>query len=145
MLEDEAVVVAIVAYIKVPVPDDRYLILVWDAGTGVENFPPLCGHSDSVRSIAFSPDGSKIVSGSNDKTIRVWEASSGAEILPPLRGHNDSIISVTFSLDGSKIISASCDETVGLWDASSGVRMLKVLQSSNKSDEICCSAFSPDG
>ena len=43
--------------------------------------PPLRGHDDSVQSVAFSPDGSKIVSGSYDKTIRVWDASTGVEIV----------------------------------------------------------------
>ena len=43
--------------------------------------PPLRGHDDWVRSVAFSPDGSKIVSRSSDKTIRVWDASAGVEIV----------------------------------------------------------------
>src|SRR5882762_11479581 len=47
----------------------------------------LKGHYDSVDSVAFSLDGSKIVSGSDDRTIRVWDASTGVEMLPPLRGH----------------------------------------------------------
>ena len=72
----------------------------------------LLGHDDAVNSVALSPDGSKIISGSDDKTIRVWDASIGVEILPPLRGHDDSILSVVFSPDGSKIISGSLDDTI---------------------------------
>jgi predicted NACHT family NTPase len=62
----------------------------------------LQGHNEAVSSVALSPDGSKIVSGSSDKTIRVWDASTGIEMLPPLQGHDDQIYSVAFSPDGSK-------------------------------------------
>ena len=103
----------------------------------------LQGHDGYVQSVAFSPDGSKIVSGSSDKTIRVWNASSGAEMLPPLQGHNGEIHSVAFSPDGSKIISGSDDSTIRVWDASTGVEMLPPLQGHN--DWICSVAFSPDG
>ena len=73
-----------------------------------------------ISSVAFSPDGSKIISGSYDSTIRVWDASTGVEMLPPLQGH-DSISSVAFSPDGSKIISKSSDESIQVWDANTGV------------------------
>ena len=72
----------------------------------------LKGHDDHVVSVAFSPDGSKIVSGSFDKTIRVWDASTGVEMLPPLRGHDDSVQSVALSPDGSKIVSGSYDQMI---------------------------------
>ena len=57
------------------------------------------GHEMSVTSVAFSPDGSKIVSGSFDKTIRVWDASTGVETLPPLRGHDGLILSHSRTMD----------------------------------------------
>ena len=116
---------------------------MWDASTGVEMLPPLRGHDDSIHSIAFSPDGSKIISGSSDKTIQVWDASTGVEMLPPLRGHDDSIHSVAFSPDGSKIISGSSDKTIRVWEASTGIEMLPPLQGHN--NLITSVAFSPDG
>ena len=67
----------------------------------------LQGHDGHVYSVAFSPDDSKVVSGSMDKTVRVWDISNGTEILPPLRGHEDVVYSVAFSSDGSKIVSGS--------------------------------------
>ncbi|KAF8693073.1 hypothetical protein AX14_002344 [Amanita brunnescens Koide BX004] len=67
------------------------------------------GHDYSIRSLAFSPGGSKIISGSEDKTVQVWDTSSGIEILPPLQGHDGCISSVASSPDGSKIISGSED------------------------------------
>jgi WD40 repeat protein len=88
----------------------------------------LQGHDGQVNSVAFSPDGSKIISGSDDKTIRVWDASTGIEMLPPLRGHDGSISSVAFSPDGSKIISGSSDKTIRVWDASTGIEMLPPLR-----------------
>jgi WD40 repeat protein len=71
----------------------------------------LQGHEYSISSIAFSPDGSKIISGSDDKTIQVSDASTGIEMLPPL-GHDGYISSVAFSPDGSKIILGSSDKTI---------------------------------
>ena len=105
--------------------------------------PPLQGHNDSVNSVAFSPDGSKIISGSDDMTIRVWNASTGIEMLPPLQGHNGWINSVAFSPDESRIISGSDDKTIRVWDASTGIEMLPPLQCQNGS--IYSVAFSLDG
>jgi WD40 repeat protein len=61
---------------------------------GMQALASRCSHPfeammTRIWSVAFSPDGSKIVSGSDDKTIRVWDASTGVEVLPPLRGHDD--------------------------------------------------------
>jgi len=53
---------------------------ILDPSTGIEMLPPLRGHDGSIRSVAFSPDGSKIISESNDNTIRVWDASIGTEL-----------------------------------------------------------------
>jgi len=78
---------------------------------------PLEGHSDYVTSVAFSPDGSRIVSGSEDNTIRLWDAETGDPIGNPLEGHSDYVTSVAFSPDGSRIVSGSDDNTIRLWDA----------------------------
>ena len=67
----------------------------------------LKGRSDVVTSVAFSPDGKKIVSGSYDDTIRVWDAETGKEVIQPLEGHSESVSSVAFSPDGKKIVSGS--------------------------------------
>ncbi|KAF8638957.1 hypothetical protein AX14_010146, partial [Amanita brunnescens Koide BX004] len=103
----------------------------------------LQGHDGSVNSVAFSPDGTKIVSGSGDKTIRVWDASTGVEILPPLQGHDDWIRSVAFSPDGTKIISGSDDKTIRVWDASTGIEILPPLRGHDA--WIHSVTFLPDG
>ena len=70
-----------------------------------------------MSSVAFSPDGTRIVSGSADKTVRVWDAATGQPIGQPLTGHTDAVSSVAFSPDGDRIASGSDDNTVRLWDA----------------------------
>ncbi|KIM80170.1 hypothetical protein PILCRDRAFT_9732 [Piloderma croceum F 1598] len=102
----------------------------------------LQGHNGSIYSVAFSPDGLKIVSGSHE-TIQVWDASTSVEMLPPLQGHNGLIRSVAFSPDGSKIVSGSRDKTIRVWGASMGVEMLPPLQGHN--GWIYSVAFLPNG
>ncbi|MFM7737929.1 MAG: WD40 repeat domain-containing protein, partial [Planctomycetota bacterium] len=79
----------------------------------------LYGHEERVQSVAFSPDGTRIVSGSGDSTLKLWDAASGEE-LKTLSGHTDGVGSVAFSPDGTRIVSGSLDTTLKLWDAASG-------------------------
>ena len=79
---------------------------------------PLQGYTDSVRSVAFSPDGRHIVSGSLNGTIQFWNAQTGGQMERPLQGHTDSVRSVAFSPDGRYIVSGSNDRKIQLWDGS---------------------------
>ena len=76
----------------------------------------LKGHSNGVVSVCFSPDGAKIVSASQDSTVRVWNAATGERELT-LKGHIDAVMSACFSPDGARIVSASLDSTVRVWNA----------------------------
>ena len=74
----------------------------------------LEGHIEAVWSVAYSPDGTKFISGSHDQTIKIWDANTG-ECLKTLEGHSSYVGSVAFSPDGTKIISGSLDNTVKIW------------------------------
>ncbi len=90
------------------------IIILWDAATG-KHKKTLTGHSRRVTSIAFSPDGQTIISGSYDNTIRLWNAVTGENqkiLKHPGQGH----LSVVFSPDG-KTIASHIDRDVRLWDA----------------------------
>ncbi|KAG2354776.1 WD40-repeat-containing domain protein, partial [Suillus spraguei] len=67
-------------------------------------------------SVSFSPDGTRIVTGSLDKTVRLWDAATGEPVGEPLQGHTAWVSSVSFSPDGTRIVSGSYDSTVRLWN-----------------------------
>ena len=73
-----------------------------------------------MNSVAYSPDGRHIISGSDDKTIRIWDAETGAAVGTPLEEHTDCVNSVAYSPDGRHIISGSYDTTIRVWDAEPG-------------------------
>jgi WD40 repeat protein len=101
----------------------------------------LEGHSFGVTSVGFSPDGKRIVSGSNDATVKVWDAQTGQETLT-LTGHSDWVRSVSFSPDGKRIVSGSSDTTLKVWDAQTGRVMLTLKP---YSESVYSVSFSPDG
>ena len=97
-----------------------HTVQIFDAETGQPAGPPLRGHDGHVQSIAYSPDGHRIATGSADKTVRIWDADTGQPIGAPLRGHDDMVNSVAYSPDGHRIATASADKTVRIWDADTG-------------------------
>jgi hypothetical protein len=103
----------------------------------------LEGHTERVTSVAFSPGGQQIVSGSGDKTVRCWDAATGQQLLPALEGHTERVTSVAFSPDGQQIVSGSGDKTVRRWDAATGQQLLPALEGHTYG--VTSVAFSPDG
>ena len=73
-------------------------VRLWDAITG-RHLKTLTGHTRSVNSVSFSPDGMTLATGSGDKTVQLWDAITGRH-LKTLTGHTDRVISVSFSPDG---------------------------------------------
>ena len=88
------------------------------------------GHTGPVMSIALSPDGRYLVSGSRDKTIKLWELSSGRE-LRTFTGHTYVVSSVALSPDGRYLVSGSYDGTVRLWDVSTGKELVQMVSFTN--------------
>jgi WD40 repeat protein len=76
----------------------------------------LLGHTSQVNTLAYSPDGRRLASGSFDKLIKLWDATTGEELLS-LRGHEGGVVSLAFTRDGQRLISGGVDWTARIWDA----------------------------
>lgn len=127
-------------------PDGRrivggnHLIRVWDAATG-EVLLSWNGHTRELRSVSFSRDGTRIITGSMDGTAKVWESATGRELLA-LTGHTGAVRGAAFSPDGSRIVTGSDDRTAKLWNAGTGQELLSLKA---HTAEVWSVAFSPDG
>ncbi|TDL19737.1 WD40 repeat-like protein [Rickenella mellea] len=114
-------------------------IELWDAVSGA-HLNTLSGHSNSVQSVVFSPDGFRLASGSDDESIQLWNAHNG-DHLNTLNGHSGPIHSVAFSSDSMRLASGSNDQTIRLWDAVSCAHLNSLI---GHSSPVLSVAFSSD-
>jgi WD40 repeat protein len=117
-------------------------IRVYDVHSGTLILGPLEGHEGWVCCVLWSRDGSRLFSGSYDKTIRCWNSDTGAQIGHPWTGHNSFIRSLSLSPDGSILTSASFDKTVRFWDTTTGNTIRQHLQHDKGVEAV---RFSPSG
>lgn len=101
----------------------------------------LSGHTNIIYSVAFSPNGMVVASGSDDKTIKIFRVQNGQEIVT-LNGHTNSVYAVAFSPDGELLASSSHDQTIKLWRMKDG-KEIRTLKGHNHS--VYSVVFSPDG
>ena len=107
----------------------------------IANFKIGSGHSDYVRSVAFSHDGKFIVSGSDDNSMKLWSVEE-KKLVYTYEGHSGSVMSVAFSADGKFIVSGSVDNSVKLWSVEER-RLIYTYE--GHSSHVTSVAFSPDG
>jgi hypothetical protein len=91
---------------------------IWDAASGQSVGVPL-QHGDGILALAFSPNGRRIATASEDFTARVWETTTGQPLTLPLQ-HRNQVQDVSFTPDGRWLATASSDESARVWDAETG-------------------------
>ncbi|CAM4458435.1 MAG: Tol-Pal system protein TolB [Legionellaceae bacterium] len=128
-------------------PDGKWLaatedenIVLYEAKTQ-QRIRVFEGHISYIRSVAFSPNGASLASGSTDKTLRLWDAKTG-KMIKILEGHTNWVESVCFSPDGKLIASAGYDNTLRLWDVNTGQIIKTIAGHKGIVDSV---TFSPDG
>lgn len=101
------------------------------------------GHTDRIPTVAWSPNGKYIASGSLDKTVQVWSANPSEHVQPYIyRGHSAGVVAVTWSPDSNRVASGAQDKTVQVWDALSGEHVVTYI---GHTDVVSTVAWSPNG
>jgi len=98
-------------------------------------------HTSIVFSAAFSPDGTKLATGTSDSTVKIWNVATGRELMT-LRGQDGAISAIEFSPDGSRLATASHDASVKLWEVATGQEIITFRGHSQRVSSV---AFRPDG
>lgn len=122
---------------------------IWDAQSGAL-LHTLKGHTQWLRSVVFSPDGTQLATGGTDNTIKLWNVSDGT-LVRTLEGHTDFVGNLVFAPDNKSLASSSCDGTVRIWELADGKTRAgfsytnQVNATNNKPYFTTGLVFSPDG
>eukprot|EP00759_Apiculatamorpha_spiralis_P043563 PhF_6_TR40879/c0_g1_i1/m.61828 len=122
-------------------------VIIYDPSTNPTTIIPggsnitLSGHTDTVITTTYSPDGKRMATGSADNTARIWDAGTGT-LIATLTGHYNAVTSVCFSCDCKRIATGSKDNTARIWDVENGT-VITTLTGHYKAVTSVC--FSPDG
>ena len=119
-------------------------IMRWDARSGQPLNSFFLTHKKGVTSLAFSPDGKTMLTGSDDGTARLWNSINGEPVGKALQLSSGSVMAVAFSPDGRTILTGGAgeDNTARQWDTRSGKPVGKVMKHYGW---VIAVAFSPDG
>ena len=90
-------------------------VFIWDAGNG-KLLRKLEGHTGLVSAVVFFPDGTRLATASDDRTIKLWDSRTGDDVFT-LRGHTSGVVSLAISRDGRQLVSGSIDCTARVWSA----------------------------
>ena len=124
-------------------PCIRGEIRLWNARNLAQSGRPLTGHNDRVTSLAFSPDGQTLASGSADRTLIAWDVASRRPLGEPLAGHQAAVHGLAYSPDGHALASGGDEGTLILWDVTTRQRTGAALTA--HTDDVYSVAYSPDG
>lgn len=124
-------------------------VFVSDAESGHLISGPMKGHNSWVNWLCFSPDGKRLASGSDDRTVIIWDMATGKMLVPPspFQAHFGQVRSVSFSPDGKRIMTASNDNTIQIWDADTGRPFEPglTLPITGHQNGVTCALWSRDG
>jgi len=115
-------------------------IIILNTITGTQ-MTTLSGHTDIVKSLAFSPDGTLLVSGSSDKVVKLWDMQTGG-VVKTFQGHDYAVYSVYISADHTTIASGSRDRTIHLWDVLTG-ECSHIIKQKESVNYVCFSPLDP--